>query len=932
MVIREHANRPGRPRHGKAAPISPFGSLVIGSLMFVASFFIAPDIAKAGTVSGDIREDATWIIGDSPYIVTGTVTVRGASHGLTATLTIEPGVTVEFATGAGLILGSGSNTYKTYGALRAQGTEAAPITFTSGAADPAPGDWDGIKFSYYTNSSASILEHCIVEYGGRSTNANVWTQSSPAIRNCTIQHSSMYGMYLLGSSSDIRNNTIQHSGGHGMYLDRSSPNIRNNAILQNGETGMYLTGASNPAIGAASEGNVISGNGTYGIFAVDDVPFPAIESNTISGNGSYPVRVGALAPMNNNTFAENGVRAVYLYGEYITADTTWSNDIPTYFVAGDVTVRGPRNSNAATLTIEPGVTIKFSTGGGLTVGASKTSSNSYYKGILSARGTEASPITFTSNAADPAPGDWKGINFHYRTVSANTFLEHCVVEYGGRTNANVYVNATPTIHDCTIQYSGAHGIYLFNSSPSIKGNVIKDNGQAGIFLTRSANPVIGAESAGNVISGNGTYGIFADDYDPIPTIEYNTISHNGSYPVRIGVMVDVSTNTIEGNGVQAVHLYGGNMTAYMTWSDIVPVYIVSGSVTVRGASRGETASLTIDPGVTVKFSSHSGLNIGYAYRSNRYYGILSARGTEASPITFTSNAVEPSPGDWRGINFGYAAKSAQTILERCIVEYGGYSQNANILMQSSKPAIRYNTIRNSSQSGLLVANYISDGVDVSCNNFKDNLYGVSTGNRALPNIRNNNFLRNLHHGVYNNGGTSAVNATNNWWGDPAGPGHGGDSVQGVVNVTPWLEAESGCIAAPPLNNAPYPPRVLGPEDNATDVPATPGGQPGDLALAWAGGDPNPFDAVAYDLYLGDSEYSLARVAGGLIDKSRLMAGLAEGRTYFWQVVARDDMGEEIVGPVWRFTTLSSDPDHTPPSVSKCDGPRSGAGPGNRACD
>ncbi|CAB1064147.1 hypothetical protein D1BOALGB6SA_8938, partial [Olavius sp. associated proteobacterium Delta 1] len=32
-----------------------------------------------------------------------------------------------------------------------------------------------------------------------------------------------------------------------------------------------------------------------------------------------------------------------------------------------------------------------------------------------AQGTETAPITFTSNAAIPAPGDWKGIYFRDQT-------------------------------------------------------------------------------------------------------------------------------------------------------------------------------------------------------------------------------------------------------------------------------------------------------------------------------------------------------------------------------------------------------------------------------------------------------------------------------------------------------------------------------------
>ncbi len=469
------------------------------------------------------------------------------------------------------------------------------------------------------------------------------------------------------------------------------------------------------------------------------------------------------------------------------------------------------------------------------------------------------------------------------------------------------------------------------SSPSITGSAVRNNGKTGMYLSYTSNPVIGAESEGNVISGNGTYGVYADGTRPLPTIEYNTFEGNGSYPIRVGADAKVNHNTFSGNGVQAVYFYGENLTADATWSNAIPAYVISGDVTVRGAAKNGVARLTIDPGVTVKFTSGSGLTIGYD-GSGCYNGVLSAQGTEASPITFTSNAVTPMPGDWKGIILHNCTPAGENSIERCIIEYGGHTNNANIYVKT-KSEIRNNTIRNSSHSGIRIAQrYTSDSL-FACNNFKDNRYGVFTQYSAMPIMENNNFLRNLNYGVYNDsGGSTAMKAENNWWGDENGPGNAGDKVRGNVDFTPWLATTSGCIEAPPLNDPPFPPRIPTPADNAAGIPANAAGQPADIALKWSGGDPNPWDATEYDIYFGESEYSLALAASGVADLNRTVTGLAEGRAYFWQVVARDDMGGETVGPMWRFTTLSTDPDHTPPGTSKCGGPRSGAGPGNIECE
>ncbi|MGA1824079.1 MAG: hypothetical protein ACMUIP_05380 [bacterium] len=83
-------------------------------------------------VSGIIDSDTTWLMAQSPYIVTGSLLVNEA-----VTLTIEEGVTVKFDSGKSLQINGG---------LIAIGTAENAITFTSNAVDPAPGDWGCICF------------------------------------------------------------------------------------------------------------------------------------------------------------------------------------------------------------------------------------------------------------------------------------------------------------------------------------------------------------------------------------------------------------------------------------------------------------------------------------------------------------------------------------------------------------------------------------------------------------------------------------------------------------------------------------------------------------------------------------------------------------------------------------------------------------------
>lgn len=218
-----------------------------------------------------------------------------------------------------------------------------------------------------------------------------------------------------------------------------------------------------------------------------------------------------------------------------TTNTTWTLANSPYVLDGNVTVAA-----GATLTIEPGVIVKFN--GQLR----KMTIN----GTLSAVGTQTSLITFTSYQDDTAGGDTNGDGsattgapgqwFDIEIASSGSQLKWVNIRYGGWGTAQNYAP-----------------VYLFGSgrSVTIDHATITNNQKSAVVVVNRASATIS-----NSTLSNNNYGLFVDT--ATATVDHTTIANNSSRGVWFNLPTvtpapaasSITTSDITGNSGVGVYV------------------------------------------------------------------------------------------------------------------------------------------------------------------------------------------------------------------------------------------------------------------------------------------------------------------------------------------------------------------------------------------
>ncbi|HTB52510.1 MAG TPA: choice-of-anchor Q domain-containing protein [Ferruginibacter sp.] len=197
--------------------------------------------------------------------------------------------------------------------------------------------------------------------------------------------------------------------------------------------------------------------------------FVTVNINPNNANTPFIVSDSILISYNgNNKYVQlqaYGQNAHFFNNKVISADTTWTNDLP-YVILGSLTV-----SAATTLTIQQGCRIY-----------AHATAPFLVNGTLLVNGTKQDSVVFTGDRLDAAykdlPASWPGIYFY--SGSANSVLTFAIIKNANQgievDSLSATANPKLTLHQCIIDNAFGAGILCNNGSVSMDNSLISNCG------------------------------------------------------------------------------------------------------------------------------------------------------------------------------------------------------------------------------------------------------------------------------------------------------------------------------------------------------------------------------------------------------------------------------------------------------------------------
>lgn len=424
-------------------------------------------------------------------------------------------------------------------------------------------------------------------------------------------------------------------------------------------------------------------------------------SNWAANNGI--IRNGKNAggtAINATPKARNSANSLISTNQTINQDITLAKNRSPYFIENTLTL-----NQGKTLTIDPGVVIKFKEGSGVSLNIN---------GNLYIQGSQSEPVVFTSFRDDSCGlssgcGDLNGdgdstspvIGNNWREVylgpTSSSTINYARFRYGGGYSSGDSSGrallridqATSTIQNSVFEYSYVFGLKTIISNALISGNTFSNNNSSEVF----AGGLLAEDGASAITNNtfeNNKIGLYLTN--SLANVQNNVFNNNQQEAIYVSSKLpNFSNNSGSGNGVNAIVLNAiqtqTNSTTTLAANSLP--FVLDGYSTVVSSS-----TLVIASPNQIKANGNAWIRI---------IGRLIAEGAAENDIIFSSNSATPAKGDWYGLRVesGYLNLKGTTIKYAGKNVFGGTS--GGLVLENSTAKIENSAFENNKNTAIYMS-------------------------------------------------------------------------------------------------------------------------------------------------------------------------------------------------------------------------------------